>query len=60
MHASLPTPARTSMACDGGPGIVRGDGVTLGLSGDQEAALRGWSEALGEGWDTSMPLEEQV
>lgn len=60
MHASLPTPAGTLMASDGGPDVVRGDGVTLSLSGDDEAVLRGWFDALAEGGTVSMPLEKQV
>ncbi|MCW2777577.1 MAG: hypothetical protein JWN17_1302 [Frankiales bacterium] len=63
MHASLPTPAGTLMASDAAPGqgeFVRGNGVTLSLSGDDETALRGWFEALAEGGTVTMPLEKQV
>lgn len=62
MHGTVETPAGTLMASDAGPGaeLVRGNGVTLSLSGDDDAVLRGWFAALAEGGTVSMPLERQV
>ncbi len=62
MHASLPMPAGTLMASDLQPGaeLTRGNDVALSLSGDDEATLRGWFEALAEGGTVSMPLERQM
>ena len=62
MHASLPTPAGTLMASDLPPGaeLVRGNGVTLSLSGDDDATLRRWFDALADGGTVTMPLETQM
>ena len=62
MHASLPTPAGTLMASDLPPGaeLARGNGVTLSLSGDDDALLRRWFGALAEGGTVTMPLDKQV
>lgn len=40
--------------------IERGNNYAISLSGDDEAELRGWFEALSEGGEVSMPLEKQM
>ena len=63
MHAQLTTPdGLTLMASDTPPGmtLTRGETVTVSLSGDDEAQLRGWFEALAQGGEVHVPLEKQV
>ncbi len=63
MHGQLETPAGyTLMASDIAPGMPafdRGNGVTISLSGDDEA-LSGWFEKLSDGGQVTMPLEKQM
>ena len=62
MHAHTATPAGTLMASDLPPGaeLDRGNGVTLSLSGDDDATLRRWFAALSEGGTVTTPLEKQM
>jgi PhnB protein len=63
MHASLETPAGyTIMAADTPPGMEHSAGgqISVSVSGDDEEALRGYWEGLGEGGTVTMPLEKQM
>ncbi|MDX3569664.1 VOC family protein [Streptomyces sp. ID05-47C] len=63
MHAMLETPSGfTLMASDTPPGmnVTRGDNITVSLSGDDAAALRGYWEKLSAGGSVSVPLEKQM
>lgn len=63
MHAQLETPAGfTLMASDTPPGMERGSGssITISLSGDDEAELRGYWDGLSEGAQVAVPLAPQM
>jgi PhnB protein len=63
MHAMLDTPAGfTLMASDTPPGMQRSQGssITISLSGDDEAELRGYWDKLAEGGSVHLPLERQM
>ena len=64
MHAQLVTPAGlVLMASDTPPGMpaAGSDGnVSLSLSGDDEAELRGYWDGLAHGGEVTMPLEPQM
>jgi PhnB protein len=63
MHAMLETDAGyTIMASDTAPGmqITVGNNITISLSGDDDAALRGYWEKLAESGTVTMPLEKQM
>jgi PhnB protein len=63
MHARLSTPSGfTLMGADTPPGMEfqEGSRVTISLSGDDEAELRGYFEKLSEGGAVTMPLEKQM
>lgn len=63
MHAMLETPAGfTLMASDTPPGMERQQigGITISLSGDDVADLRGWFDGLADGGTVVMPLEKQM
>ncbi|GGW57640.1 MULTISPECIES: VOC family protein [Streptomyces] len=63
MHAMLETPSGfTLMASDTPPGmnVTRGDNISVSLSGDDAAALRGYWEKLSAGGSVSVPLEKQM
>ncbi|HEX2315180.1 MAG TPA: VOC family protein [Thermomonospora sp.] len=63
MHAMLETPSGfTLMASDLPPGAEHrpGNNVTISLSGDDDAELRGYWEKLCEGGTVSVPLEKQM
>lgn len=63
MHAMLETPSGfTLMVSDLPPGMAHnpGDTITISLSGDDDAALRGYWERLSEGGAVTMPLEKQM
>ncbi|MFF7533319.1 VOC family protein [Streptomyces bobili] len=63
MHAMLETPSGfTLMASDTPPGmnVTRGDNISVSLSGDDAAALRGHWEKLSAGGSVSVPLEKQM
>jgi PhnB protein len=63
MHGQLETPAGfTLMASDTPPGMDRAEigGITISLSGDDVADLRGWFDGLAEGGAVNMPLEKQM
>ena len=63
MHAQLETDRGfTLMASDTPPGMERTEGtnISISLSGDDEAELRGYFEKLSAGGEIGMPLEKQV
>lgn len=63
MHAMLETPAGfTLMASDVPPDMERnpGDTISVSVSGDDEAALRGYWEKLSDGATITMPLDTQM
>lgn len=63
MHAHLDTPAGfTLMASDLGPGMEHtvGNNVSISLSGDDEAELRGYWDKLSAESTVQMPLERQM
>ena len=63
MHAQLTTPdGFTLMASDPPPGEAATPGTLGGvsLSGDDEAKLTGWWNALSEGGTVTVPLEKQM
>ena len=62
MHAFLRTADGLElMASDGhDPDAAGPDRLSLSVSGDDEATLRRWFEALAEGGKVDVPLEKQV
>jgi len=63
MHAQLRTPSGfTLMAADTPPGMTHeaGTSITISLSGDDEAELRGYWDGLSEGGEVTLPLEKQM
>ena len=62
MHAFLRTADGLElMASDGhDPDAAGPDRLSLSVSGDDEATLRRWFEALAEGGQVDVPLEKQV
>jgi PhnB protein len=63
MHAQLETDRGfTLMASDTPPGMDRDEGtnISISLSGDDDAELRGYFDKLSEGGKVGMPLETQV
>jgi PhnB protein len=63
MHAQLETDRGfTLMASDTPPGMQRtpGDSITISLSGDDAAELRGYWDKLSDGGTVTMPLEKQM
>ena len=63
MHAQLRTPDGLAlMGADTPPGteLVRGTDVALSLSGEDEAQLRGYWDALADGGTVAVPLEPQM
>jgi len=63
MHAQLEAPSGlVLMASDTPPGetLTPGSTVTLSLSGDDDATLRGWFEQLSDGGQIHVPLERQM
>ena len=62
MHAFLRTADGLElMASDGhDPDAAGPDRLSLSISGDDEATLRRWFEALAEGGRVDVPLEQQV
>jgi len=63
MHAQLETDRGfTLMASDTPPGMDRTEGtnISISLSGDDEAELRGYFDKLSAGGEVGMPLEKQV
>jgi PhnB protein len=63
MHAMLDTDAGyTIMASDTAPGmeITPGTTITISLSGDDDAALRGYWAKLAATGTVTMPLEKQM
>lgn len=60
MHGSLTTPGgMTLMASDTPHGMDRSDSsyITISLSGDDDAELRGYWDALADGGNVAYPLE---
>ncbi|MFB7343388.1 VOC family protein [Streptomyces hydrogenans] len=63
MHGMLETPAGfTLMAADVPPGMdhTPGSAISISLSGDDEAELRGYWEKLAARGTVSVPLERQM
>ncbi len=63
MHALLETPSGFSlMASDLPPGMpfTPGSTISISLSGDDEAELRGYWDGLSAGGRVTMPLEPQM
>ena len=65
MHGRLETPAGfTLMAADTPPGMEHrapgSSGISISLSGDDSAELRGYWDGLSEGATIVMPLEKQM
>ena len=62
MHAFLrTTDGLELMASDGhDPDAAGPDRLSLSISGDDEATLRRWFEALAEGGQVDVPLEKQA
>jgi PhnB protein len=63
MHAVLETEAGyTLMASDIMPGMehLAGNNITVSLSGDNDAELRGYWKKLIRGGEVTMPLEKQM
>lgn len=63
MHGQLETAAgHTIMASDTPPGMTRtvGNNMTVSLSGNDAAELRGYWEGLAAGGKVETPLEKQV
>lgn len=63
MHASLETSSGlTLMAADTPPGAAApaGSAVSVSLSGEDDAELRGYWDGLSEGATVTMPLEKQM
>ncbi len=65
MHAALETPTGfhlyASDAFEGmGPGLVQGNNLQISISGDDEAAMRGFWDALTADGEVVMPLEKQM
>jgi PhnB protein len=63
MHATLETPSGfTLMASDIPPGMEHtpGTNITVSLSGDDEADLRGYWEKLSADGSVAVPLEKQM
>jgi PhnB protein len=63
MHAMLTTPSGFAlMGSDTPAGMPYnpGDNISISLSGDDDAELRGYWEKLSEGGNVSVPLEKQM
>ncbi len=61
MHSMLTTGTGMVLMASDTPDSMEqtvGDNVSISVSGDDEALMRGWWEALAEGGTVSMPLEE--
>ncbi|CAB4693683.1 MAG: VOC family protein [Actinobacteria bacterium] len=62
MHSQLAAGPLTLMGSDSPSDapMTRGDMNCLSLSGDDDAQLRGWFEALSTGGEVHVPLEKQM
>ena len=63
MHGMLHTPSGfTLMGADTPPGMDHqpGGAITISLSGDDEAELRGYWDGLSDGGTVNLPLERQM
>ncbi|QKW08268.1 VOC family protein [Streptomyces sp. NA04227] len=63
MHAMLETPKGfTLMGADSPPGMesTQGNNITVSVSGDDAADLRGYWEKLSDGGTVSVPLDKQM
>ena len=63
MHGQLETSSGfTLMGADTPPGMEHnpGNNISVSLSGDDEAELRGYWEKLSEGGTVTVPLEKQM
>ncbi|WP_425307352.1 VOC family protein [Ammonicoccus fulvus] len=64
MHSNVETPTGfhifASDTMEGMPEVVVGNNIQLSLSGDDDAALRGYWDALVDGGQPIVPLEKQM
>ena len=65
MHSSLDTPAGFHLFASDhlpgmGPDLVQGNDVQLSLSGDDDAALRGYWDKLSDAATVTIPLQKQM
>lgn len=65
MHAALETPTGFHLYASDqfpgmGPDLVQGNNIQISLSGDDEAALRGFWEKFAADGEVVMPLEKQM
>lgn len=63
MHSSLQTPAGYVLFAADVPAerpLTVGDNITVSLSGDDDAELRGYFDALANDGTVTMPLDKQV
>lgn len=63
MHGMLETPSGFTLMCSDVPDSMEldsGSSITISLSGDDPAELRGYWDKLAEGGSVTMPLERQA
>lgn len=63
MHGMLETPGGYTLMCSDVPDSMEldsGSSITISLSGDDDAELRGYWEKLSAGGTVTMPLERQA
>jgi PhnB protein len=63
MHAQLETPSGFALMASDTPAEMEshpGDNISISLSGDDAAELRGYWEKLSDGGSVTMPLEKQM
>ncbi len=61
MHSQLSTPAGMTLMCSDVPSSMElpaGSNITISLSGDEDAELRGYWEKLADGATVAMALEQ--
>jgi PhnB protein len=61
MHASLETPGGLTLMASDTPAameLTTGNNITVSLSGDDQAELRGYWEKLSDGGQVTMPFEQ--
>ncbi|QGN31707.1 VOC family protein [Microlunatus sp. Gsoil 973] len=61
MHASLETPGGLTLMASDTPAameLITGNNITVSLSGDDQAELRGYWEKLSDGGQVTMPFEQ--
>ncbi len=65
MHAALETPTGFHLYASDqfpgmGPDLVEGNNLQISISGDDDAAMRGFWEGLSQSGQVVMPLEKQM